>query len=472
MKKITDMKWFEYVKKPEYIFLTIASVFGLIAVFMIPPGWNSDEYQHFFRVEQLTDGVLLAVDENGERSGHVGGFINRGVAELLWEYGFENEEARENPSSPLQIWRGGIERAPEEERVYISFNGSAVYPPVTYLPQIIGNATGRVLGLPVYGSFLLARLAGLVFYIASIFMAIKLLPRGKWILLAISILATSVVQATALGADAVTFSIVSLFIAYTLHLATVKEELKLKKLSVLWVITIAMGLVKPTYIALIPLVGVLFIDKKNRKLKTIIAITVGVLVAVAIAGIWLKLTSYVGTNGGPESDRGLQLQHILGDPLGYVVTLARTYLGVVPGGYWNKFYEIAFTNFVWDTVRISLGYLVLTIIALTMSLGISDKVRTVKERTNGWLANTLMIGSFLATFLLINTALYLYFTPVGDNVVVGVQARYIFPFLILLMLPFQNFYKNQRSAKVVVVGILTLVLTVSFIGIYKIIYIV
>lgn len=460
------------LKKPEYIFLSITSVFGLLAVFMIPPGWNSDEYQHFFRVEQLTDGKLFAVNEQGERAGSVGGYVNRGAAELLWRYGFETEEAQANPSSAWEIWQDGGARTDRDDRVYMSFNGSAVYPPVTYIPQIVGNATGRMLGLPVYGSFLLARLFGLVFYIMAVFMAIRLIPRGKWIVLAVSLLATSIIQAAALSADAVTFSVIALFIAYVLHLAASRRPLDNKQTVVIGILMVCMGLVKPTYIALLPVIGLLFLNKENQKWSIIAKVGLSVMMAVAAALIWLKLTGYVGTNGGPESSNDLQLQYILSNPPEFIAAVFRTYFGVVPGGYWNKFYEVAFTNYIWDTARIASGYTFLTFMGIILSLGIVDKAQVARAKAHAWIEGILMVGTFVATFFLINLALYLYFTPVGQNMVEGVQARYLFPFLILLLLPFQNTYRDQRLAKVMMLGALLIALVASFVGVYKTIYIV
>ena len=465
------MKAWNWLKKPENIFAVVAGLFGLIAVFLIPPGWNSDEYQHFFRVEQLTGGKLFAVNDEGLRGGASGGYINRGVVEFMGKYGFENPESRENAPSPATIWSHRDMRTEKSDMVYVSFNGSAVYPPITYAPQIIGNGIGRVLGLPIYGSFLLAKIFGLIFFIGTVYIAIRIIPRGKWIVMAISILATTIIQSAALGADAVTFSAVVLFISYVTMLYYQKKRISNAQLAVMGLLMAAVGLVKPTYAALLPLAGIVLLNKDNRNRKTIVKLVVIGFISVVLALLWIKLTSYVGTNGGADSDKSLQLQHILSSPLEFLLTIGRTYFGVVPGGFWDKFYDVAFTNFVWDTVHIASGFAFLSFFGVVASMGIADSIKGSDVSVGQDRAvKLIMAGSFILTFLLINTALYLYFTPVGQNVVVGVQARYLFPFLVLLLVPLQNVYRNQKKAKVLMLIALVTPLLASIVGIYKSIY--
>ena len=469
------VKLINKLKRPEYIFALVASLFGVLALFVIPPGWNSDEYQHFFRVEQLANGGLFSRDPDGRKTPHsvAGGYIDSGALEFIQKNGFENRVGLDRSTiTPLGLYRQHTQYT--GDKVYVGFNGSAVYSPVTYIPQVAGNFINKTLGGSVYSGILLSRLFGLAAYVLIVFLAIKIIPRGKWILLTMGLLATSVVQAVALGGDAMTFSLVALFISYVLYIAYSNKAMSVKQGTLLTLLLTGVGLVKPTYFALAPLVALIpIINRKAFNKRAIIILVGSLLLAVVPTLIWMKLVSYVGTNGGEESSRGMQLQLMLAHPIDFAATMARTYLGFTPDGVWNKFYDAAFRNFVWDSVRFSYLYSILAVVAVVISLGIKDSKTAIGNtitKARSYMANFLSIGVFVVTFAVINLALYLYFSPVGSNTIVGVQARYIFPFLLLLLLPLQNYYRDQVKAKFLLVGILLTCLIASIIAIYKYIY--
>ncbi len=459
----------EVLKKPEYIFAVVAAIFGLIAVFVIPPGWNSDEYQHFFRVEQFTEGELFSTDESGNKTDKAGGYIDSNAVSFMNSVGrfADNSDNREK-LSPLSLLKDSPRYSAEGEKTYVQFNGSALYSPLTYIPQITGVLLAKFFDAPVYVSILLARLFGLALYILAIFWAIRIMPKGKWILMTIALLATSVVQGAALGADAVTCSSIAFFISYVFYLAYGKKDINLRRAAILLCLMVVVGLIKPTYFMLLPLVLVIPLCNDKYYTPRFAAKLIAMMaIAVVPALAWIALINYVGHNGGEGTDKVLQAQYIIHHPVELVATIVRTYFGTTVAGSWNHFYDVAFRNFVWDIVQFSKAYSYLAVIAIILSLGIKDPIRLAMAKPKKAMHHGVLIGAFLATFALINVALYLQFTPVESKVVYGVQARYLFPFLILLLLPLQSVAKNQIAAKYWLLSILLVCLAASTIAIYK-----
>jgi hypothetical protein len=50
---------FGRLRRTEWSFLVVLAVFGACFVALIPPGWNSDEPNHLFRAEQMSQGQLF-----------------------------------------------------------------------------------------------------------------------------------------------------------------------------------------------------------------------------------------------------------------------------------------------------------------------------------------------------------------------------------------------------------------------------
>jgi hypothetical protein len=49
-----------WMRLPENIFLVIFLAFGLAFITLVPPGWNTDELDHTYRMDQLSRGVVFS----------------------------------------------------------------------------------------------------------------------------------------------------------------------------------------------------------------------------------------------------------------------------------------------------------------------------------------------------------------------------------------------------------------------------
>ena len=172
----------------EYVFFVIALAWGVAQVFIVPPLQVPDEGDHWFRAWALTDGQLTA-DSQGMLTlpgvmartadlytrlvGGPGGALGLPIS-LEGQAGFSGYENLFNAPGPP----GTVEVA---SRV-------ASYGPIGYVPQAVGVAIGRLVGAPPLTCFYLARLANLLMAIALFFLAIRLAPFGKQLIVLLALL--------------------------------------------------------------------------------------------------------------------------------------------------------------------------------------------------------------------------------------------------------------------------------------------
>lgn len=447
-------------RKPEYIYSIIALIAGLIFVFAIPPGWNPDEPQHYWRVQQITDGRIVSkVLEKHDNVQAIGGSVNTNAANFILSFG--GYRGIDNPALRLPFPATDssdafVTQTDSSQKISLSFAGSAVYSPIVYIPQIIGVGAARIAHTSLYSGFILAKILGLLTVIITLFVSIRLIPRAKWLLLAIGLLPSTLVQATAFGGDSMTISICILFISYSLYLAFKNAPLIKKQYLLLFVLVLFLGLIKPSYYPLVlMLLSIPLVNKYERTLKKGAILLTGTLVALIPAVVWLAVTSFIQSNSNPEVNVALQKELILHNPISFVGTVLTTYLTNEQ----IKLYQTLIGNFIWDTAPLPIPFMSLGLIALTISFFIKDS-REIDlsnyQRKTIVLLKCLALVVVLLTLLLISTALYLYFTKTGAHTIAGIQGRYFIPFLVLLGVIFGGVHLNKQfGAKLTLIIALT-----------------
>lgn len=136
---------------------------------------------------------------------------------------------------------------------------------------------------------------------------------------------------------------------------------------------------------------------------------------------------------GAEVNSALQMAGILHNPIGYAKILFRfllRYLSVRQmNNYIDAFAYLGYGN----------GFAIFLI--LIVILGLIDKKECDREISN-WYYKTSAVVIFVVTVVMIATALYIDFTPVGANSISGCQHRYITPLLFPVCYTMGSFKKN------------------------------
>ena len=184
---------------PEMVFLSLATLFGGVFVFIIPPFQSPDEPNHFFRAYQVSEGVFIpAIRDN-----RLGGDLPVSLVQvrdsfsfLRMNYGARLDQALvlRNPDIPLR----------PEQRAFTDFPNTAIYAPTAYIPQAVAIRLLRPLGASSLQLLYACRFANLFVWLLLVAAAIRLMPFLKNTLVALALLPASLVMAASANADVIT----------------------------------------------------------------------------------------------------------------------------------------------------------------------------------------------------------------------------------------------------------------------------
>lgn len=323
--------------------------FGIVTSFIVPIVDVSDEVEHLTRAEITSQGVLIphwTGDDVGidRLYNHTDGELSK---ELNKNVGFETIESinffnhnRENTVFETQNDTHKIDYTP-----FImgsAFEQNAFF---GYIPQAFGILIAKLLDLNVIWMLWLGRICNLMCYAFLISLAIKITPKLKMPLFAISCIPITIYQAASVSIDSMIFGLGILTIAYFIRLYLLKDKsIDIKEMVIFTLLCALLGLCKLPYLAFIFLI--LFIPKenfKNEKYSLIMKILA--ILIVSIIGIsWSKYSTPTLMHSWRSSynyiDSAAQLNYLITNPnqiLNFFAHIFAIDLGYVVNGVFNFF---------------------------------------------------------------------------------------------------------------------------------------
>ncbi len=306
-----------------------------------------------------------------------------------------------------------------------------------YLHQALAMALTRLFGGGALACLYAARLANLAAYTALAYAALRGLRRWQGAFLAVLFLPLSLYMAASLNYDALLLGLYALAASLLLQ-----EELRAPQLWAFFACVAVMNTIKP-WVNLLWLFGLLFIDKRRWKSLSIpwrvmAFCLVGTLGATALFTWYGKaFRLHYGTIGrmlGAVVDPLQQFLFVLRNPLRTLAVLCGTLFE-------NGFFLPGLGDFgALDTHIPVVAWLSL---GLLLCGAFADvRCRPLGARSNGGL------GCFVVVYsLAVMMGMYITYTPVGMVRVIGLQARYFLPVVLLgLVLLAQLLGVLQRRA--------------------------
>lgn len=410
----------------EQVFLLVVPALAVLYMIVLPPYLVPDEIQHFNKAYAISN-TILGVDEPEEwylmqmRTGDAA-FANQ--IEITREY--------------YDFVYGDALFATEEEKALVSVDRIDMKPPCYYVLSGVGLTVGRLLGLNSVWTYQLARLMNLIFYVALAWLAIRLMPFGKVLVLLFSLLPMTLQQVMSVSYDSILFALSLLAIALTLHLAW-SERVDRKKALVLGSVLFLICLAKHhAYIAmaLLPLIIVFkrkpLTDETWKKVKR-----AGLVACAAFAVLALAVYIVVDIPYTPGT-------HILAYTGTEGVSLA--YLWNYPQKLFSLLYFTLYLkadHYFYTTIGGLLGWLnipVLEVICIGMFVVLligALRVGTEERRVTSIDRNLMLLIAVLC-FCCCVGGMALNWTPLTAASIEGVQGRYFLPFLLLLLLPLRR----------------------------------
>lgn len=449
---------------PSLVFLILALVFGLIFIFHLAPLSGTDEFTHFPHVYQISEGTFW---EQKLPNNQYGGYLPENVNNMINQY---RNLSRISPGPNYQQTETQLNKQyslisnPGKIKVMAIFTSTVIYPPWAYASSIIGVVLAKIMHLPLIWYVYLGRITALLVWSLLTFLAIKVIPAGKWFMVALALLPTSISQASTISSDGLLSGLSWLLIALVLALTVKTLKPTWPKLISITLLSLYVALIKDGYfllglVALVIPVSI-FVNKSLGRIWKIITI-----LSVLIVSILFTLRTVHAVNGvvltptiGMYFNSNLQIEYIIHHLFSFGLRVLEqpftksfdtTYLGVV-GILTNRL--------------IYLSILVIFTLYFGLYLGFkhTEQLKELIQMKKKVLV--VFMGIFILTYGLLASAFYIGNTSVGSTFVNGFYGRYFLPFMpLLLVIPMTIKHKtinNLYQPAIIVISFIGLLATV------------
>jgi uncharacterized membrane protein len=414
-----------HISKVEIFLLLTGLLFGLPMILLIPPGAGYDEEDHLVRVWELSTFSFIP----GQMS----------AQELKYPTLFRDLAYRQEANSGLidsDFWQK-YARTPLYDHGFVhrELKTKSVYAPVLLLPQALTLRLGRRANMPILPVWYACRVASLLSYLILVWLALRWIPFGKWILFVLALSPMALFQAATITPDAISNGIGFLFIAGSLKLAEAKK-IDWRECGILVLLILLLFLAKVNLTALILLPFLLIPPARftERKIYALLLGTTAVLFLVEVAGWNLIATKYSNALLANDANAGAQLRYILDHPFVFPTILLKD--PFINGLAYLQGWINGYGYYFWTPPQIVSFVFLLSLGAVLMIDSIRQQV-TRKYRI-------VFILVFLAGYLATAVPLYLTFTTVGLNQLLGVQGRYFIPLALLPVLILAGFLVTKK----------------------------
>ncbi len=407
--------------KPENFFTALILIVGLLLVFLTPFGAGTDEDTHLGRIWEISNGALVPNQ-----------YLSTGAH---YPFAFYQISYRQDVNLTPVTW----DAWKEQMSIHIDWDNFIThitrtrYFPTFYLPQaVILGVMGRLLDLPVGIFYYAIRLSYLLTYALLCYLAIRIVPIGKWLMGLVCVLPMSLFGATAITPDAVMNGTAFLFIAWILALNRPerKDTFTRKEWFITVLLVLAVCTLKPNCF---PLLLILFLVPRAKLgpkpwLAAFLALTALAVLVVGLGWNILTASELVTTPGADTYSVSEQLKGVLAEPLRFLSALGQTAFLRAPEYLVDLIGESGYGY--WPLP--ALVYWIAPILLLLAVLSDSHKELFTARRR--WLILAIFLMVYLGTIILF----YLLYNPPGTTLIPGVQGRYflfILPLLLLALLP-------------------------------------
>ena len=333
----------------------------------------------------------------------------------------EEEKVKKEPDKDLSVFYSDIENK---------------------LKSILGAKIARALHLSFSNMLMLIKFMNLIVYLVVMVIAIKMTKVCKYALVCIALMPTSILQASSITYDGFVLCFVSLGVVLLINEIISDEEKINTKLLVAGMVAITVGSLSKMVYAPLVMLALFIPNRKFSSKKSVIWFKLGIL---AVCGWMLTtfvlptiasmispdVTATVDIRGG-DTNSGSQIGNIIGQPFNYAKELLSSIFSFENFGISAETRDpytignLMLMNYGGTVVGPDkFAYVIMALIMILICKNKEEKPLNVKTKLGVW-------GLIFIIVVLIWTAMYLAFTPVGQKAIVGVQARYYLPLIYML----------------------------------------
>lgn len=357
--------------KPERVFVLTAILFSITYSFLRPPFQSADDFPHFCRAYQISEGGFSAVSRDQRLGADLPICIKEYHAYYIPFAVFPEFKARDQDNS---FFLGNTCKS--NERIFIDFPNTSTYSFIAYLPQSLALFVLRQFNFPIAVLYQGSKLFGLLFYVFFIFLAIKITPIYKWLFVALALIPNNLYIMNSFTGDLVSNSLAFVLIALIFKIKFCELKSIYPYLFLIFFCGVALAFIKIVHVVLLLLLFTVPAKQFPSRLRKLGLISFIVIVPLIIGNMWSRAVlknfptvneynpAFVGLVGvHQQADHHKQIAHLLehkthifkviynsiiAEPEFYLSSyVARfgTYLDVVPP-WWFYFSVLMFLAFI------------------------------------------------------------------------------------------------------------------------------
>jgi uncharacterized membrane protein len=386
---------------------------------LTPPFQAPDEFAHFRRIEQLSEGKIRGKIQNAQS----GDDLPQVMSEIN---SFSDLPFRPDNKITLERLKKNFALSGEiskNDSVFAAFPNTSLYPPISYLPQIVGAIIGRHLHFSILTTYYLERFFCSFFVLLSALVLFGLARRHgiSWPIFFVGFVTPMgffLVNST--SADAV---IILLSVAFGVFTAIASKESRKIWWSFSLLSVTLLSICKFVYLPLsvVALPGIIRAGCFKRREKYFFGVLF-FLLPLTTATIWLAYTSKVYIPLKAGIDPGESLKYLFSHLFEMVPALVVDVLREL-----KETFRSAIGILGWlDTPLPRFTYQIYFVVGLFL-LFTKSKVEGEKK---DWVAALSFAGAYFGSLLFIYLSLYLSWNLPGSIRLEGIQGRYFLPLVV------------------------------------------
>lgn len=376
-----------WIRKPEFIFIIFAFIFGVIMMLVTPPYKVPDEEAHLLRACEVADGILY----------------NKTPA--------QNVECDKYIQKTLEVDRP------------VSMHQATGYSPIMYTFSATGLTVGKIFGGKVM--FYLGRFFNLFAWILMTALAIRITPVFKFPFLFTALMPMTLYEGMSLSADAFNNGVTFLFFAYIFKLIFEKKDVSNKDLIILVLFSLVGAFSKGS---IFPIFLFYFLPiKKHKNLFATIMLLSGFL----LMSFWASINmTYISSEVNSVLNKSL----LIHKPWHFISLYAKSVVNI------TYYLKSCIGILGWLDIRLKpFFYLPTALVFLSTLLFFKEEKVNNKLRLFSLFVLVLFI-----TFL--HIYYYLIWTPISSDRIHGIQGRYfipVLPFVFLLLAQSKTYLSDK-----------------------------
>ena len=447
-----------FVKKAKItsVFVAISLVVGFVFSIYTPLKGSPDEYVHITTAYWYSNQLMGVKDSYNYSDGTL----------LMRECdaGDYSDPAKYNVFEIQEIYEGAFSKAGDKVElvsVPARIHDTSFAP--LFWAQALGITLARILGLGFVPTLILGRLANLMLYTVLMWLAIKIMPLHKNTMAVLALTPIPLQLAGSFTYDTMVIALCFLFTAVVFRCAYEKEKLTVKDIALLAVMA---ALIAPCKIVYITIIALIFIIPLNKFKNTKTALISFAVILCCAAAMWLVTNAstvsntlsvappptYV-TNETVDGEISTELieydmykdiapngdnrnYFTPGYVLGHIPQTIKLVLNTVQENgvlYIRQLFGGILGEVIVSTVEINWLYTMAIIFIVFLSVLKKQDQPLVYKGVRKWWALLLAVGA-CGLFCLA----CIVWTPINYTTVFGIQGRYFYPILPLLVLFFTN----------------------------------